>query len=123
LLIVEDERLVAENLSEFLQKQGFNVVAVVTTGEEAIRVFYEQKVDLILMDIRLKGAIDGIQTALVIQQSIRKVPIVFLTAYAEDQFPHLGKIDTHMFAYITKPYVANEVVAAIVRLLSESGSE
>src|SRR5262245_11396391 len=60
ILIVEDELLVAENIKEILQKGGYEVIAVISSGEEAIQEFTSLDPDLVMMDIRLAGSMDGI---------------------------------------------------------------
>src|SRR4051812_29578574 len=83
ILIVEDESLVALDLEERLTKLGYEVTGVVDNGEDALRLTLATKVDLVLMDIHIRGEKDGIQTA----ASLRKtadLPVVFLTAHADE---------------------------------------
>ena len=115
VLILEDERLVAENLKDLFQEFGHEVVGIAGSGEEALRLANSQNPDLMLMDIRVKGSMDGIQTALVIHAD-RKVPIIFLTAHQQHNFPELSKLDPTTFVYLGKPYSKEDLIQAIRKL-------
>ena len=117
ILIVEDEMLVAENLKETLAEEGFNVIGIMTSGEETIQSFWDTDPDLVLMDIRLAGTLDGIQTAVILHSTMKPVPIIFLTAHAEDHFPHLSAVDRNRFIYLTKPCETMELSRAVARML------
>ena len=82
ILIVEDERITAEDLAEVLRDLGYQVSAVVSSGEEAIREAEDNRPDLVLMDIRIKGEIDGTETARILRERF-DVPVVYLTAHAD----------------------------------------
>lgn len=102
ILIVEDESIVALALQEMVEQLGYQVVGNVLTGEEAVTKAIDLKPDLILMDIRLKGMIDGIEAA----QKIRSktdIPIIYLTAYGDEETVHRAK-KTEPSAYIIKPF-------------------
>src|SRR5689334_6870808 len=79
VLVVENERLVARDLSEALRELGYAVIGVAATGAAAIAQARTDRPDVVLMDIRLDGAIDGIETAAQIQVE-RRVPVIYLTA-------------------------------------------
>lgn len=81
-LIVEDEVLIAEELRERLSRLGFSVIAAVDSADEGIAIATSERPDLVLMDIRLRGAKDGIQAACEIRQQV-DLPIVYLTAYSD----------------------------------------
>ncbi len=102
VLIVEDESIVALGLKRDLTKLGYGVSDIVSTGEDAIVKAGKHQPDLVLMDIRLSGEMDGIESA----ESIRKkfmIPVVYLTAYADDDTLERAKI-TEPFGYILKPF-------------------
>ena len=82
VLIVEDEILIAEELTERLSNLGFAVIAAVDTAEEGIAIAIRENPDLVLMDIRLQGRKDGVQAAKEIRQQM-DVPIVYVTAYSD----------------------------------------
>jgi two-component system, cell cycle sensor histidine kinase and response regulator CckA len=101
ILIVEDESIVALDIQKSLEELGFQACGIVATGEEAIRLALETRPDLILMDIRLDGYMDGIETADRIR-SVLDTPIIFLTAFADQATLDRAKI-AEPFGYITKP--------------------
>ncbi|MBU2512407.1 response regulator [bacterium] len=101
ILIVEDEVVVGMEIQSTLERLGYSVIAIVNTGEKAITLATEEKPDIILMDIRLKGKIDGIEAASQIR-SDWEIPIIFLTAYAEEDKTERAKLALP-FGYLLKP--------------------
>lgn len=102
ILVVEDERIVAKDIVKSLDRLGYIVVASVSSGEEAIQKVAESHPDLVLMDIMLRGRMDGIEAA----EEIRKnfdIPVIYLTAYADDSTLQRAKL-TDPFGYIIKPF-------------------
>jgi CheY-like chemotaxis protein len=118
ILIVEDERLIAEDLKEILQNAGHSVVGIFASGEEVLQNINDVNPDLILMDIRLKGSLDGVQTAITIHNTIKTIPIVFLTAHAKNQYPGLNSLSTESFTYLTKPFESQSLLRSIKKMLS-----
>ena len=102
ILIVEDESIVAKDIQQSLKKLGYNVVDVVSTGENAIVSATEKNPDLVLMDIMLKGSMSGIEAAQVIKEKLN-IPVIFLTAYADESTFSKAKI-TEPYGYIIKPF-------------------
>lgn len=111
ILIVEDEGILAIELAEKLERLGYNVAAAASSGEEAIEMAAKHKPDLILMDIVLKGEMDGIAAARKIHSTF-KVPIIYLTAYAGDDTVKRAKL-TEPFGYLVKPYNDRELQIAL----------
>jgi PAS domain S-box-containing protein len=111
ILIVEDEPVVAKDIQLSLQRLGYRVPATATSGEEAIRKAGDTHPDLILMDIVLKGKMDGVETALQIQRR-QDVPVIYLTAYADNHTLERAKV-TSPAGYMLKPYQANELRTTI----------
>lgn len=111
ILIVGDEHIVAKNLQHKLQRLGYQVPSIVTSGANAIQKAKEIRLDLILMDIHLQGELDGIHTTEYIQQDLH-VPIVYMTADADDATRQRTKIPTPS-GYLTKPFVEQELRATI----------
>lgn len=111
VLIVEDEAIVAMGIKHKLEKMGHRVIAMVTSGNEAIHAVNEYDIDIILMDIVIKGDIDGIETASIIH-STDDIPIIYLTAYADDEMLERAKI-TQPYGYIIKPFKSSELNANI----------
>lgn len=102
ILIVEDERIVAMDIAGSLKSLGYQVSGMVTSGQEALKSVEDQCPDLILMDIRIKGDMDGIQTTENIQER-HDIPIIYLTAYADEKTLARAKI-TEPYGYIIKPF-------------------
>lgn len=111
ILIVEDERIVARDIEKRLKKLGYLVPANVASGEEALEQVADTQPDLILMDIQLRGALDGIETAERIRAN-HNIPVVYLTAYADEVTLQRAKT-TEPFGYIVKPFDERELHAAI----------
>ena len=111
IFIVEDQRLIAADLENTLSKLGYQIVGTAAAGEEAIRKTDETRPDLVLMDIRLRGELDGIQAAMAIRQRAA-IPIVYLTAYADEETILRAKV-TSPFGYVVKPINQRELRAAI----------
>ena len=118
ILIVEDEALVAENLREFIEQAGYRVTAVLSTGEEAIQSITRNPADLILMDVRLGGQLTGIETIDLIHHSIKQIPVVFMSAFAEDLFPAIATMDASLYRYVAKPYMEEELETIIREFLA-----
>ncbi|WP_374340918.1 EAL domain-containing protein [Methyloversatilis sp.] len=116
LMLVEDERVIAFDLKNQLQSFGYKVGAVLASGEQAIDRVADLAPDLVLMDIHLEGALDGIDAALQIQTRHR-VPVVFLTAYAEDDTLRRA-LDCRPFGYLVKPCEPRELHATIQMALA-----
>lgn len=111
ILIVEDENIVAFNIQNRLEGLGYTVTAVISSGEAALQNVEQDRPDLVLMDIKLKGPIDGIQTAEQIHRQF-KIPVVYLTAYADEETLNRAKI-TEPYGYILKPFEARDLVTTI----------
>ncbi|MFT3698793.1 MAG: response regulator [Kofleriaceae bacterium] len=111
VLVVEDERIVARDLRETLVEHGYEVVAAVTTGEEAIVRASQHNPELILMDIRLAGKLDGISAAQEIL-STQDIPIVYLTSHGDGETLERAKT-TNPFGYVLKPFKGDDVRCAI----------
>ncbi|WP_293131255.1 EAL domain-containing protein [Microcoleus sp. bin38.metabat.b11b12b14.051] len=102
ILIVEDESIIAEDISDSLIALGYSITGIVYSGEEAIQSATELRPDLILMDVNLQGEIDGITAAEEIR-GLFHIPVVYLTAYADENT--LRRVNaTQPFGYIVKPF-------------------
>jgi DNA-binding NarL/FixJ family response regulator len=100
-MLVEDEAMAAMDLKEDLLRLGYQVPAVVTSGEEAVRVACEIQPDLILMDIMLGGPMSGIDAATAIRKT-HAIPVIYLTAHTDDETLAKAKL-TEPFGYLPKP--------------------
>ena len=111
ILVVEDDRIVAKDIQNSLRNLGFDVCASVPSGEEALEGAKEQKPDLVLMDIMLKGEMNGTETAGQIHSRFN-IPVVYLTAYADEEILEKAKV-AEPFGYIIKPFEERELNTAI----------
>ena len=121
VLIVEDESVVALDLKLQLMKLGYSVLGIAGSGEQAIEIAARQPPDIILMDVRLQGALDGIQAAELIRRR-HDVPIVFLTSHSDDETVGRAAL-TAPYGYLTKPYQIRELRAGIEVALTKSRME
>jgi PAS domain S-box-containing protein/putative nucleotidyltransferase with HDIG domain len=111
ILIVEDESLVARDIENMAAGQGYEVCGLASTGDQAITMAAEFQPDLVLMDVVIKGTLDGISAAEKIWNSYR-IPIIYVTAYADEHTLKRAKI-TEAFGYILKPFDERELKIAI----------
>ncbi|MEI7594397.1 MAG: response regulator [Bacteroidota bacterium] len=111
ILIVEDESIVAKDIQNSLKKLGYNVPTIVSSGDKAIKEVEESKPDLILMDIILKGDMDGIEAANIIRENYN-IPVIFLTANADDKTVSKARI-AEPYGYIIKPFREKELQTTI----------
>lgn len=121
ILIVEDEKLVAADIQGHLEKLGYAVPGIWSTGEEAIRDATKSPPDVVLMDIRLKGRIDGIETARIIQSRLN-IPVIYVTAFADDRTLQRAK-STEPYGYVLKPFGIRELQTAIELALHKHSRE
>ena len=101
ILVIEDEAIVAIDITQRLKRAGYNVPAVGATGEAALRALEELHPDLVLMDVLLKGEKDGIETAREIKNQF-EIPVVFLTGQADESTQERVK-NTGAYGFILKP--------------------
>lgn len=111
ILIVEDEILVSRDLSNSLEELGYDVVDVVTSGVEAIERIRELKPDIVLMDIVLKGRIDGVEATSEISEKFN-IPVVFITSHTDTATVDRAKL-TEPLGYIVKPFSIPELRSSI----------
>jgi len=121
ILVVEDEIIIAENIRGKLIGMGFQVPAVIATGESAIEKSEKYRPELIVMDIKLKGSIDGIEAARQIRESFG-IPVVFLTAHSDAMTLERAKL-AEPYGYLLKPVEERELRSAIEMALYKSGME
>jgi len=107
IMIVEDERIVAEDIKEGLQNMGYAVTSIAKSGEMAIRMAEKDRPDLVLMDIVLKGKMDGIETAKQFRSRF-DIPVVYMSAYSDDKILERAKL-TEPFGYVIKPFREKEL--------------
>lgn len=108
VLVVEDEMIVAQYISMELEANGYEVCGYVATGEEAVKKAEQEEPDLILMDINLAGKTDGIEAAQEILEH-RKIPIIFMTGYSQQEFSPSEKI-TSPTRFLIKPVDVDNIL-------------
>lgn len=121
VLIVEDEGIIARDIEDRMAKLNYAVSGIASTGEQAVEKAIESRPDIVLMDIKLKGQMDGIEAARQIRTSL-DVPVVYLTAYADDELLQRAK-ETQPAGYILKPFQDRELHAVIQTALYKHEKE
>lgn len=121
IMIVEDEGLIAADLQGRLERAGYTVPAVADSASEALRAIRETSPDLVLMDIRIKGEMDGIEVADKVRREF-DVPVVYLTAY-EDRGTLERASQTQAFGYIKKPIASASLQGSIEMAISKHKHE
>ncbi|MCK5148168.1 response regulator [bacterium] len=121
ILVVEDERLIAEDVKIRLEYMGYDVAAIVSNGEEALHLAEEYKPDLVLMDIILHGAMDGIETSEILNDRFN-IPVVYLTSHTDDETLNRVKL-TQPYGYVIKPFVDKELQGVIETALYKAKME
>ena len=111
VLVVEDEALIAEEIQDRLTRSGFRVMGVCDTAEQAIKAADEFNPDLVPMDIRLKGKMDGIDAASRIYQRLQ-IPVIYLTAHSDQATLQRAKA-TVPFGYLLKPFQERDLLVTI----------
>ncbi len=111
ILIVEDESIVAMDIERRLVTLGYQVIGHVLSGEDAVLRTEEERPNLVLMDIHLKGAMDGIEAAEKIRR-LYDIPVIYITAYSDEATLERAKV-TEPFGYILKPFQEREIHSAI----------
>jgi PAS domain S-box-containing protein len=107
ILICEDEIVLAMDLADTLKELGYEVWKAVSTGEECVTIAGETKLDLILMDIKLKGEMDGIEAGEIIHARF-DIPIIYLTAFTDEGLVERAR-QTKPYGYLVKPYRSEEL--------------
>lgn len=102
VLVVEDESIVSKDIQHSLKKLGYQVVGAAATGEKALELVRSESPDIVLMDIMLKGDMNGIEVAEIVKKE-HNIPVIFLTAYADESTLSKAKV-TEPFGYIIKPF-------------------
>ena len=115
ILVVEDESIIAWDVKNRLNELGYSVPSVSSSGEDAIEKSEEMHPDLVLMDIKIKGDVDGIEAAKQIYDRF-DIPVVYMSAYSDDKTLKRAML-TKPFGYITKPFDDLELDALIVLTL------
>lgn len=121
ILIVEDEVIVAKNIENQLVNNGYKVTGIAVSAEEAISNARIEKPDIVLMDIKLKGKIDGIEAADHLRK-IYRLPVIFLTSYTDEDTFQRAKL-TEPFGYLVKPFDIKELRRTVEIALYKNETE
>ncbi|MCB0322796.1 MAG: response regulator [Bdellovibrionales bacterium] len=121
IVIVEDEAVVALDIQERLEDLGYEVAGVASSGEDALRMVERTRPDLVLMDIILKGELDGIETASQVSQQFR-TPVIYVTAHADRATLERAMV-TEPYGYVLKPLKELELRTAIELALHKYAKE
>lgn len=111
ILVVEDEAIVSADIEMKLDRLGYLVAAVATSGASALERAQEVRPNLALMDVRLDGSMDGVETAQALMDRFR-IPVVYLTAYADRTTLDRAKV-TQPYGYIVKPFCERDLQVSI----------
>lgn len=121
ILIVEDESIVAFNLQQRLAQLGYDVPHVAVSGQQSLDIVSRCQPDLVLMDIHIEGAMDGIEVAARLHET-NMVPVIYLTAYSEDATLERAR-KTRPYGYLIKPFSERELHATIQMALERHAVE
>jgi two-component system, LytTR family, response regulator len=117
VLVVEDEIIVAEDVRSKLITKGYEVTGIVDTFDKALESVKANCPDIMILDIRIKGEITGVETAIILASQLEKpIPLVFLTAFSESEFPVLKALEDYIF--IKKPFTEEALFNAIEKALT-----
>ena len=119
IVIIEDELIAAEYLKEFLENDGFEVVAIIDNGKEALEKIPQLAPDMVLMDIMLKDGVSGSEGAVELKLTAPNTAIVFLTAYVDDETVEYAK-NSNCCGYLLKPYNEKEILTNMKLFFAKS---
>ena len=121
ILVVEDDRVVARDIVQQMSRAGHTVVGFTARGEDALPLAADTAPDLVLMDVRLEGELDGIDTARLLREQFN-LPVVFLTAYADEDTIRRATM-TEPFGYVLKPFDDTQLRTVVEMALYKHGAE
>lgn len=121
ILIVEDESLVAMEIAGYVNKLGYKACETVSSAKAALDVIKKQNVDLVLMDVYIKGDVDGISCAREIKK-IKNIPVIYISAFSDDHTLERA-IETNPSTYLVKPFSRDDLKIAIKIALKHSEIE
>ncbi|MDD1701731.1 MAG: response regulator [Methanoregula sp.] len=115
ILIVEDEAIVAKSIEKRLRSLGYRVTGTAASGEETLAILEKSKPDLILLDIRLEGKMDGVETSRIIHERFR-IPVIFITAYSDNATIERAT-KTGPYGYLLKPFGETDLQSTLQTVL------
>jgi two-component system, response regulator PdtaR len=117
VLIVEDDKLLALVEERLVERLGFEVVGTAVSGEDAVSLVRENQPDIILMDISLKGEMDGIDAVEIIRKKYN-IPVIYLSGNS-DKFNFERAKKTNFIDYLVKPVTADDLIGPLKKAVSE----
>jgi CheY-like chemotaxis protein len=121
VILVEDESLISEMLGDMLEDLGHTVCGTLASGEGVVSEVLKEEPDLVIMDIKLKGVMTGIEAARAIKQA-RDIPIIYLTGYSDDGVVKQAR-ETGAAGYLVKPVSKSDLRECIDRALGQQGRD
>ncbi|MBT8189184.1 MAG: response regulator [Saprospiraceae bacterium] len=121
ILIVDDEMIVAADISTRYTNMGYEVIGIYTSAEDALKTIDTHRPDIILIDVHIKGTIDGISAALIIFENHR-IPVIFITSNPDEE-TFKRAIATRPYAFITTPYTNEDLKQGIDLTMNRMNSE
>lgn len=117
IILVEDDRIIAMEVSDRLEAMGHKVISILDNGEKAVDEILDKKPDLVFMDIRLDGKMDGIDAAQKIHDK-QNIPIIYLTAYSDETTLQRAKL-TNPAGYMLKPFINVELHIKVAEIIDK----
>lgn len=117
ILIVEDDAAIAQDIAFNLEDKGFVIADIVYTSDKALEALYRLTIDLVVLDIHIKGSKNGIEVARIINEWYR-IPFVYLTSYSDPETVLAASL-TYPYGYLVKPFKENDLAPAIVTALAK----
>lgn len=108
ILLIEDEKIIAQNLKSVIENFGYELVDIVTTAEEALEVAFDKCIDVVVSDIEIRGLTDGIEVSRILQNTYN-LPIIFTTAYNDEEKIKRASDVVNMVGYLVKPIRIDEL--------------
>lgn len=121
IFVVEDDELTVKQAVTYLEEMGYQLAGTAGSAEAALEQIRLTRPDLVLMDIRLEGAMDGIELAKRLQAD-GEIAVIYLTAYAEDDLVARARL-AEPFGYLLKPFTRQELKACIMKPLVDEGQQ
>ncbi|MGA1941172.1 response regulator [Arcobacter sp. YIC-310] len=118
ILLIEDEKMIAENLKSVIENFGYEVVDIVDTAEEALEVAFDTNIDVVVSDIEIRGLTDGIEVSKILQNTYN-LPIIFTTAYNDEEKIKRASDVVNMVGYLVKPIRIDELDTMIKIAISK----
>lgn len=118
ILLIEDEKMIAQNLKSVIENFGYELVGIATTGEEALEIAFDKSIDIVVSDIEIRGLTDGIDVSKTLQNTYN-LPIIFTTAYNDGEKIKRASSVTNLVGYLVKPIRIDELDTLIKIAISK----